>query len=1061
MNSASRPCCPACGADAAGAGPCAACLLEDLFQESPPEPPPATPPTVPVRRLGDYELIRRLGRGAGGIVHLARQTSLNRLVALKLLHPGRTQHPEIIARFRAEAIATARLQHPNIVAIHEIGEEDGILFYSMDYVEGSTLADLVKSGPIPPVEAARLVHCLADAVEHAHSQGVLHRDLKPANILVDRLGNPRIADFGLAKLLDGDSGLTSHGDILGSPSFMSPEQADGGSAGADPSSDVYALGAILFYLLTGRPHYLGESVAATLKLVREGRLAGPRSLNPLVPEALEQICLRALARERIQRFPTASAMEEALRAFRLPRPLPSPVISRPPARFPPGWSLARLLAWAAGSAVVATLLGAASLALLRQKNQRERLVARSRYAETIRVAHREIAEGHPATARKALEEWQRTASPGETPGFEWHHLLHETRPFENRVLFQRHTPVDTLTLDPARGQLAFVTGPHLGWMQLWSNQEADLQIAEPIAGARLAISPDGQWLAVAGPRGTRFEPSLAARRSPSGKNSNWRLSGLTPASGATWSGDGSVVVLRHPPLPGKPQQEWISAWDTVTGERLPQPLHLPATWLGWAADGQTLLCLDDFQELIRWQVRSNRISQIRALSETPIATALSPGGQHLAAVTDLGRLHLVETLTGKLVAVADGLSRGPTELAFSPDGRRLASADGLKFRILLWDVPNLAPRGECEGHTDLVTGLGFLAQGDGLLSSSRDGSIRLWKLSRTALYPLVSSHLADDSRGETQFSPDGLRVAVTTLHTDSSQECRVMRLTEFDSAAPVFPVMPIAWSPDSRQILGCRQRGRLALWDVTTQRELAAFPSLTVGSWRTQMSPDGRWLASLSDEGFLHLVHVPSGQTRKLPLRPVQSWLFSPDSRSLAISGPEGPILWEFGSGRQRSLPGIIGASLAFNADGSALAVEGERGTIRGVDPANGRRRWELARHEGRVTALAFSPDGRTLVSGGEDRLLRFWMLPTGEPLASFSRIEPPISATFAPDGRWLIVGSRHAHEMLEAPGFQVSRTPAGPASDSFWSQPLETATRFRNTERFSRDQSGSFAPWK
>lgn len=1059
MNAASRPCCPSCGADAAGAGPCAACLLDDLFQESPPEPPPAAPPTAPVRRLGGYELIRRLGRGAGGIVHLARQTSLNRLVALKLLHPGRTQRPEIVARFRAEAIATARLQHPNIVAIHEIGEEDGILFYSMDYVEGSTLADLVKSGPIPPAEAARLVHCLADAVEHAHAQGVLHRDLKPANILVDRLGNPRIADFGLAKLLDGDSSLTSHGDILGSPSFMSPEQADGGSAGADPSSDVYALGAILFYLLTGRPPYLGESVAATLKLVREGSVMSPRLLNPLVPRELEQICLRALARQRTRRFPTASAMEEALRAFRSPAPHSPPAISSPPGMLPAGWSPARLLAWVAGTTVVATLLGGTMVALHRRKEEGDRRVARSRYAEAVRVAHREITEGHPATARKALEEWQRTAPPGETPGFEWHHLLHETRPFENRILFQRHTPIETFSLDPARGQLAFVTGPHLGWMQLWSNEEADLAIAEPIAGARLAFSPDGQWLAVAGPKGTRLEATLAARKSPSGKNNAPRLSGLAPASRATWNGDGTIMVLSHPAPPGTLPREWLSAWDAVTGERLPQPLHLPANWLGWTADGQTLLCLDDLQDIVRWQVRSNRTTQIRAFSEPPIAAALSPDGKHLAAVSDVGRLHLVETLTGKQVAVADGLSRGPTVLAFSPDGRRLASAEGLKFRILLWDVPNLAPRGECEGHTDLVTGLGFLALGEGLLSSSRDGSIRLWNLSRTAVYPLVSSHLADDSRGETQFSPDGLRVAVTTLHTDSSQECRVMRLAEYDSAAPVFPLMPIAWSPDSRQILGCGQRGRLALWDVVAHRELASFPSLTAGSWRTQMSPDGRWLASFSDEGFLHLVHIPSGQTRKLPQRSVQSWLFSPDSRSLAVSGPEGPFLWEFENGRQRSLPGIIGASLAFSADGSALAVEGERGTIRVVDPASGRRRWELARHAGRVTALAFSPDGRTLVSGGEDRLLRFWMLPSGEPLASLSRIEPPISATFAPDGRWLIVGSRHAHEMLQAPGFQLARTNPSQPADSFWSQPLETATRFRNTERFSRDLSGSVAP--
>lgn len=1056
----SRSRCPACGSDTSSAGPCAACLLGDLFDEPPPAPQrPDAAPSTPARRLGDYELIRPLGRGAGGIVHLARQTSLNRLVALKLLHPGRTHQPEVVARFRAEAVATARLQHPNIVAIHEIGEADGVVFYSMDHVDGSTLADLVRSGPIPVEEAIRLVHCLADAVEHAHAQGVLHRDLKPANILVDRLGNPRIADFGLAKLLDGDSNLTSHGDILGSPSFMSPEQAEGGAAGADVTSDVYALGAILYYLLTARPPFVGDSVAATLRLVREGRLVQPRSLNPGIPVPLEQICLKALARDRSARFPTAGAMEEALRSLRFSAPRANPDRPARSRVLPSGWSPARLLARVAVGATLVLLAVTAVFASLRQREHTDQQKALGRYAETIRIAHREITQGHPATARRHLEEWKAAAAPGETAGFEWHHLHHETRPFENRILLQRPIPIDALTLDPNRGQLAFILGPHLGWMDTWTSEEADLTLAEPLAGARLGFSPDSMWLAVAGPQGTRFEVSLAARKFGSDSKLAFKLSGLPAASLASWSPDGKLLALSHRDCGPEEYRNKVSIWDVATGKRLPESHHDAALAVHWSADSHILHLVDTWGHLVHWAVRSPAPLQNDLIVDGPVGAVFSPDGRYVATVDTIGRLRLNEVDGGKRVALAAGLSRSTPQLMFSPDGRRLASTGAVNHGVLLWDVPTLTPRGECQGHTDLVTGMAFTHLGNTLITSSRDGSLRLWNLNRAASYPFVSCYLQENRPGDTLFSPDGLRVAVTTLNVESQLECQILRLSDYEAPGPVLPFLPVAWSPDSRQLLGSSLNGRLVLWDVNLRRELASFPSMTPGSVRSQLSPDGRWLASLTDEGHVHLVHVPTSQSRRWPSPSIRQYAFSPDSRRLALSGPDGPVLWEFEEGRQRTLPGVIGAAIGFSPDGASLAVEGERGTVRLLDTATGKRRLEISRHEGRVTTLAFSPDGRTLVTGGEDRQIRLWLTSTGELLTSSARIEPPLSTVFSPDGRWLMVGSRHGQEILAAPGHSLAVARPATPPESFWTQALDTAARFRTTDRFSRGHN--INPWE
>ena len=263
----------------------------------------------------DFELLEELGRGGMGVVYKARHRQLDRVVALKMILSGPWATPDELARFRAEAALAARLDHPGIVPVYEIGTCEGKPYFSMKYVPGQTLAQLVAQGPLPSREAARYVLKVAEAVEHAHQKGILHRDLKPSNVLVDDAGEPHVSDFGLAKRVADGSGLTATGAIIGTPSYMPPEQAARQRGRLSPASDVYSLGAILYFLLTGRPPFQAPTLMDTLMQVLDQDPVPPRLLQPKVNRALENICLKCLQKEPEFRYQTAGQLVTALHSY--------------------------------------------------------------------------------------------------------------------------------------------------------------------------------------------------------------------------------------------------------------------------------------------------------------------------------------------------------------------------------------------------------------------------------------------------------------------------------------------------------------------------------------------------------------------------------------------------------------------------------------------------------------------------------------------------------------------------------------------------------------------------
>ena len=262
--------------------------------------------------FGDYELLEEIGRGGQGVVFRARQKSLNRIVALKVIRLGQWASKAHLKRFRLEAEAAARLEHPGIVPIHEVGERDGSCYFSMKFVEGGQLDEVVKRSPMSTRRAAELIAKVARTVHYAHEHGILHRDLKPGNILLDPKGEPHLTDFGLARLVESESSVTHTLDVLGTPSYMAPEQAVGNNAGISSVTDVYGLGAVLYQLLTGQPPFAGGATYETIKLLLDTEPRQPRLLNPKIDRDLSTICLKCLEKDPKRRYSSAVALAEDL-----------------------------------------------------------------------------------------------------------------------------------------------------------------------------------------------------------------------------------------------------------------------------------------------------------------------------------------------------------------------------------------------------------------------------------------------------------------------------------------------------------------------------------------------------------------------------------------------------------------------------------------------------------------------------------------------------------------------------------------------------------------------------
>lgn len=995
---------------------CPVCLLGVVLEEEPVE-------SGIVRSFGEYKLLGELGRGGMGTVYRAEQERLARPVALKMLVGGVFAQPSFLERFRREALAAARLRHPGIAVVHDVGEAEGIAYYTMELLEGGSLEEWIGSKRCQPRAAAELLAKTARAVAFAHEHGVLHRDLKPSNILLSAEGEPKVADFGLALLVEEAEGerMTLTQSVLGTPAYMAPEVACGESAGI--SADVYSLGAILHEALTGQPPHVGPNLPAVLARARGANAIDPRKLDPALPADLATICRKCLDPEPPGRYPTAAALADDLARFLAGEP----VLARPIGAAEQVWrwakrnrslaalALALLVSLVAGSGLVvrqATLNAHQAAELEREQLTVRRLgheMSTHLYAADIRAASQEIGAGHSEGAWRWLQPYENDPARG----IEWDWLSLQTRQQSGRVLYQGEAYVTALAFAPDGESLAgaaqngalflldigtgewrhTATGVHwesaiyLSKGRAWYCRGGKLEsrpvredgsFGEPAAGPearQVKLSADGRRAALCS------AVSLFYQRGEGGSASVWDLE-----------------TDRH-------------VWNVPGTDVCRAAVNSNGTLLATAGrDGGVILWNAERQE----EVRRWELPKICALNFSPGGQWLVAGGQDkawLLAVDGTPAAHELRHSRGHQI----------TEAVFSPDGGLVATAcTDRVVRVWSTSAPEEAPV-MLLGHQSEVWTLAWHPDGRQLVGGGRDGDVLLWEQEQ-----LVDGNRFVPGRyQQAHFSPSG---DTFVMAHGQYPDIRLRRWRSDDLAA-------VEEYPSYYLALGISAADEAMLWNLRYHRverwprgadepePLVSLPETRTDTMdQFALSADHRHIARLDNFGVLEIHPLAgNGPPRRAQVleKPsgsrawtVRCLAWSPDGTKLAAGTDQPPYhVWLVDTATLEVTPlpgpGDSVASVNFSPDGQWLASGDILGDIlvwrMGESPSH-EPAMRLSGHTRSATGVVFSPDSRTLLSLGPIDGVKFWHVETWRELAHL-----PISDAFShlvisPDGSRLAV---------------------------------------------------------
>jgi eukaryotic-like serine/threonine-protein kinase len=975
--------------------------------------------------FGDYELLREIGRGGMGVVYAARQVSLDRVLALKMMTEGRFAPDDDLLRFRREAEAAAHLDHPHIVPIFEVGEHEGRQYFSMKLVDGGSLSRHVDRLRGDWRSIALLASSVARAVHYAHQRGILHRDLKPANILIDRRDTPYVADFGLAKRVEGEAGITRSDSILGTPAYMAPELAEGRRESVTTATDVYGLGAILYELLTGLAPFRGPSAIDVLRQVRENDPEPPSRLDRRVSRDLEIICLKCLEKDPRQRYSSAEAVADDLERWLAGLP----IAARPASYFERTrkW-ITRRPAAAALVVMCCAVLGAAGLAIwgsvavyrlrgvvtsghrdrqlvaearLRAERALEQAILEQRRAEPIAYLNRIAAierawsENDVPRAEQLLDE-----CPESLRRWEWHYLKRLCH--SERMTLRGHNGANCgVAFAPST---SFMTCPNdRGGVTIWdpkSNREhCDLKGHDGSAYG-VAFNRDGRQVATAGSDGRvqiwRVESGERIRAFDG--DGKW-------TKGIAFSPDGQRLAAGG-------SEGAIKVWSVESGKLISTIATRAGGVMGLAfgADGQLLASASDDGSVILWDARTNVLKRrFSGHGEAALCVAFHPNGKAVAAGGADRQVRVWDVDTGDEIRRFRAATARIDGLAYSPDGSKIATGS-LDRSVKLWDSATGKELASYRGHSAPVFGVAFSPDGRLLASTSQDATVKLWDATnipgahRLAIGEKIASAaglaLATDAKTLALAGGDS---GLIVLDLVNPERRRLMHT--------LAKVVSIAMQPAGGVVAATELAGGVHLWDAKTGLERTGLRDLDKPFARVVFSRDGRWM--IGGGGEPPAIQQEPGSKGAAPdreARPIQIWdaetgapmfalhghvgavyalLASPDGQHLLSSGADGSVrLWNL---RTRELERVLdqGAGPVFavaqSPDGRRVAYGGSDGLVRIRALDGDGNPHVLGSTTGWILALAFNADGSRLASAGGDGVVRVWDPESGRELLSLT----------------------------------------------------------------------------